>query len=150
MNENLKKLMTPEQLSKYLDIKIRTVYSYAQSGQIPGVKIGGQWRFRQDDIDQWIENKINPTGLDNSRPTNSQIFRVQVNLVKAFILEQLSLFHNLEIGLKITQLNERINNEFDLKEDSKITEIAIEELYKNKLIKYSKINKEKSIIKGEK
>ncbi len=63
MNENLKKLMTPEQLSKYLDIKIRTVYSYAQSGQIPGVKIGGQWRFRQDDIDQWIENKINPTRI---------------------------------------------------------------------------------------
>jgi excisionase family DNA binding protein len=32
-----------------------TVYKLARSGQIPSIKIAGQWRFKKNLIDKWID-----------------------------------------------------------------------------------------------
>lgn len=32
-----------------------TVYRMARKGVLPGFKIGGEWRFKKDLIDRWIE-----------------------------------------------------------------------------------------------
>lgn len=29
----------------------------AQTGQIPAFKVRGQWRFKHDDIEQWIDEQ---------------------------------------------------------------------------------------------
>lgn len=29
----------------------------AQTGQIPAFKVRGQWRFKHDDIDRWIDEQ---------------------------------------------------------------------------------------------
>ncbi len=55
MNE--KEIMTVKQVSEYLQIDEHTVYKLARSGQIPSVKIAGQWRFKKDIIDRWIGEK---------------------------------------------------------------------------------------------
>lgn len=34
-----------------------TVYKLARSGQIPSLKIAGQWRFKKDVIDKWISEE---------------------------------------------------------------------------------------------
>ena len=36
----------------YLHIKKWTLYRLAKKGRIPGVKIGGQWRFKKEILDQ--------------------------------------------------------------------------------------------------
>ena len=35
----------------------KTAYTMAQRGELPGFKVGGQWRFKRADIDRWIEEQ---------------------------------------------------------------------------------------------
>jgi excisionase family DNA binding protein len=55
--------MTLEELSAYLKIPKSTLYKLAQEGRLPGQKIGKQWRFGKQAIDQWL----NEGGLKNSQ-----------------------------------------------------------------------------------
>lgn len=48
-------LLTIEELADYLKMGVSTVYRLAQSGKIPGTKIGRQWRFRRITIDDWLD-----------------------------------------------------------------------------------------------
>ncbi|MBN1944776.1 MAG: helix-turn-helix domain-containing protein [Bradymonadales bacterium] len=38
-----------------LRIAERTAYMMVQRGDLPGFKVGGQWRFKHTDIEDWIE-----------------------------------------------------------------------------------------------
>ena len=40
-----------------LKVSEKTVYSMAQSGELPAFKVRGQWRFARADIDSWIEEQ---------------------------------------------------------------------------------------------
>ena len=40
-----------------LKVGEKTVYSMAQSGELPAFKVRGQWRFSRKDIDAWIEQQ---------------------------------------------------------------------------------------------
>jgi excisionase family DNA binding protein len=51
-------IMTVEQVAKYLKLKPQTVYKWAQEGQIPGTKLGKEWRFRRRILDEWIDTSI--------------------------------------------------------------------------------------------
>ena len=53
-------LMTIEDLAEYLKVTRRTIYEWLKTNKIPAVKLIGQWRFRKDKIDAWIENKSQP------------------------------------------------------------------------------------------
>jgi excisionase family DNA binding protein len=35
------------------------VYRLAQKGEIPAFKLGGTWRFRRSELDNWIAESIN-------------------------------------------------------------------------------------------
>ena len=50
-------LMTLEELAEYLRVKKRTVYDWVKKGKIPAIKTVGQWRFKKDSIDAWLESK---------------------------------------------------------------------------------------------
>ena len=50
-------LMTIEDLAVYLKVTRRTIYDWLKHNKIPAVKLIGQWRFRRDKIDAWIENR---------------------------------------------------------------------------------------------
>ncbi len=52
-----KEIMTVKQVSEYLQMDEHTVYKLARSGQIPSIKIAGQWRFKKDVIDKWISEQ---------------------------------------------------------------------------------------------
>ena len=53
-----KDIMTVEEVAKYLKVKAQTVYKWAQQGQIPGTKLGKEWRFRKRILDEWIDTSI--------------------------------------------------------------------------------------------
>ncbi|HPO91601.1 MAG TPA: helix-turn-helix domain-containing protein [Victivallales bacterium] len=57
MNESEKEIMTVKQVAEYLQMDEHTVYKLARSGQIPSIKIAGQWRFKKDVIDKWISEE---------------------------------------------------------------------------------------------
>jgi len=47
-------LMTVKEVAEYLKLNYMTVYKLAQKGRIPASKIGGNWRFKKDLLDEWI------------------------------------------------------------------------------------------------
>lgn len=48
-------VMTIREVAEYLKLTDKTAYRLAAGGTIPGFKVGGAWRFRKGDIDDWIE-----------------------------------------------------------------------------------------------
>jgi excisionase family DNA binding protein len=50
-------ILTLPEVAQLLKVAEKTVYSMAQKGQIPAFKVGGQWRFKRVDIDEWIEQR---------------------------------------------------------------------------------------------
>ena len=49
-------LITVQQLSQLLHVKASTIYAWAAQGKIPSLKLHGLLRFRQDEIDQWLDS----------------------------------------------------------------------------------------------
>jgi len=51
-----RELMTIDEIADYLRVKKRTVYGWLKQGKIPAIKTVGQWRFKRDKIDAWLDN----------------------------------------------------------------------------------------------
>ena len=50
-------LMTIEEVAEYLRVKKRTIYDWVKKGKIPAMKTVGQWRFKKEKIDAWLDGK---------------------------------------------------------------------------------------------
>ncbi|RKY33116.1 MAG: hypothetical protein DRP74_01005 [Candidatus Omnitrophota bacterium] len=48
------KVFTTQELAEYLKLNEKTIIKMAQSGHLPGVKIGNQWRFHLKAIDNFL------------------------------------------------------------------------------------------------
>jgi len=48
--------LTIKELARYLNVTERTIYNLLERGELPGFKVGANWRFRKEDIDKWIED----------------------------------------------------------------------------------------------
>ncbi len=51
--------LTVNEISNYLKLPEETVYKHARSGKIPAFKVGRYWRFKQEEIDQWVATNSN-------------------------------------------------------------------------------------------
>jgi len=49
--------MTIEDLADYLKVTRRTIYDWLKHNKIPALKLVGQWRFKKDKIDDWLEGQ---------------------------------------------------------------------------------------------
>ena len=50
-------ILTLKEVADYLKLAEKTAYRLAAEGKLPGFKVGGSWRFKQADIESWIEAK---------------------------------------------------------------------------------------------
>jgi excisionase family DNA binding protein len=50
-------ILTLKEVAVYLKLAEKTAYKLAAAGKLPGFKVGGSWRFKQTDIDRWIEEQ---------------------------------------------------------------------------------------------
>jgi PTS system nitrogen regulatory IIA component len=66
-------ILTIEEVAKYLRVSERTVYDWAQKGEIPSGKIGTVWRFRKSEIEQWVNNRLS----NHHMHTNYNAVRVE-------------------------------------------------------------------------
>lgn len=51
-------ILTIEEVAKYLRVSDRTVYDWAQKGEIPAGKIGTVWRFKKSEIENWVNARL--------------------------------------------------------------------------------------------
>ena len=56
-NMNFHELLTIDEVAQYLRVKRRTIYEWVKKGKIPAIKTVGQWRFKKDRIDAWLDGK---------------------------------------------------------------------------------------------
>ncbi|HEV3447044.1 MAG TPA: helix-turn-helix domain-containing protein [Gemmataceae bacterium] len=49
-------LLTTAAVARWLGISTRAVCLWAECKEIPAIKIGRQWRFRQDELRDWLQN----------------------------------------------------------------------------------------------
>ncbi len=52
-------IITVKELANYLKIAEKTAYRLVLDKKIPGFKVGGAWRLRKKEIDEWIEKQSN-------------------------------------------------------------------------------------------
>ena len=58
MSELPDEILTIDEVAVFLKAGKRTVYRLAATGEIPAFKLGGTWRFRRSELDQWIAASI--------------------------------------------------------------------------------------------
>jgi excisionase family DNA binding protein len=53
---NRESLLTTAAVAKWLGIAPRTVCLWAECREIPAIKVGRQWRFREGELWEWLRN----------------------------------------------------------------------------------------------
>jgi len=61
-DKNLPNLFTLQELMDYLHVSRWTVYRMIKNGALPGIKTGYRWRFRIEDVQKYIREKLNYFG----------------------------------------------------------------------------------------
>ena len=59
-------ILTIEEVAKYLRVSDRTVYDWAQKGEIPAGKIGTVWRFKKSEVENWVNAKLSSSSLSQN------------------------------------------------------------------------------------
>jgi PTS system nitrogen regulatory IIA component len=65
-----KDILTAEEVADYLRISERTVYQWAQKGEMPAGKLGATWRFKRSEVVKWIDDRL---GAGMSRTPTSEM-----------------------------------------------------------------------------
>jgi excisionase family DNA binding protein len=53
----LNRMLTAQELAAYLRVNRSTVYRLLKKGELPGFRIGSEWRFRIDEVDRWFRER---------------------------------------------------------------------------------------------
>lgn len=54
-------LLTVKEMASKLRLSSQTLYKMVRHGEIPGVKVGNQWRFDPVQVHTWLTDKNTPT-----------------------------------------------------------------------------------------
>jgi excisionase family DNA binding protein len=82
-------LLTTKQLMELLQVDRTTIYRMLNGGRLPGMRVGGQWRFPRQAIEKWLQEKNPPepadlkTHADDGHPTN----RAGVDVLPLYCLQ---------------------------------------------------------------
>lgn len=51
------KIMTVKEVSDYLHVHPSTIYRLLKRGELPAFRVGSDWRFNTESIDEWRERQ---------------------------------------------------------------------------------------------
>lgn len=54
-------LWTVEDVATFLRLEVETIRCMARRGELPAFKMGRVWRFQREQIQSWLQNKLNPS-----------------------------------------------------------------------------------------
>ena len=63
-------LLTTAAVAKWLGVSTRTVCLWAECEELPAIKVGRQWRFREGELWSWLESP-RAAKVKNCPATNS-------------------------------------------------------------------------------
>ncbi|MBQ5470503.1 MAG: PTS sugar transporter subunit IIA [Treponema sp.] len=66
-------ILTIEEVAKYLRVSDRTVYDWAQKGEIPAGKIGTVWRFKKSEVEKWVNERLSSSSASKNTDTVIQV-----------------------------------------------------------------------------
>lgn len=69
MSGQADEILTIGEVAVYLKTSKRTVYRVAVSCKLPAFKLGGTWRFRRGEPNQWIACRIGKAIVDDDEGT---------------------------------------------------------------------------------
>ncbi|MGV2067027.1 SNF2-related protein [Agrobacterium sp. 22-226-1] len=99
----LENILTIREVADLLKINEKTVYKLAADAKIPGVKVGGSWRFDRATITRWIEKGAAPAN-EGPRPETEPETRSQgrATLASAYYSPQQAAFFAHRLTLEGT------------------------------------------------
>lgn len=62
-------IMTASELAEYLRLNEVTIYRLAQDGKLPGLKVGRQWRFKKEVIDDLLRTGVDMDAAESEQAT---------------------------------------------------------------------------------
>jgi len=68
-------LLTTAAVARWLGISTRAVCLWAECKEIPAIKVGRQWRFRQDELRDWLQNVRDGKVRKERKDTSHKIFQ---------------------------------------------------------------------------
>jgi len=90
-------ILTLDEVALYLRVSERTIYDWANKGSIPCGKLGTTWRFKREDVEKWVDEKLSGN-VQSEMPENvtiqdvltpDRILKIDTDS-KAFMLEALA------------------------------------------------------------
>lgn len=57
-------LLTAEEAANYLRLHVKSLYRLAREGKIPARKVGGQWRFHSESLNNWLKISRSDTSVN--------------------------------------------------------------------------------------
>jgi len=61
-----------EEIAAYLGVKRDTIYKWIDRRKMPAHKVGRLWKFRKEEIDQWIHSGGANTSLPESETSETR------------------------------------------------------------------------------
>lgn len=55
-------MLDAKEMQVLLEVDRSTIYRMAEAGRLPAIKVGRQWRFPRDQVEQWLGNQAGPPG----------------------------------------------------------------------------------------
>ena len=71
--------MTTAQVAQFLAVSQRTIRVWAESGELPGIKAGRQWRFRREVVHNWLKSREQKTQQKSSANFQSFTEKLGIN-----------------------------------------------------------------------
>lgn len=78
--------LTAKEAAEYLKLAERTLVRLAHEGKIPGVKIGGQWRFRRALLDEYLDTLASESVATSGRAPTQVI---DAHMAEIFTVDQI-------------------------------------------------------------
>ncbi|MFH1093446.1 MAG: PTS sugar transporter subunit IIA [Candidatus Omnitrophota bacterium] len=128
-------IMTTKELAEYLKLNEKTIIKMAQHKDIPGVKVGNQWRFHRSVIDAYLkqleigstEQKVSRVNRDTSNVFLSRLIDTQaIDLAAELTHKDAALSRLVELAYKakITTTPDKLLEELKKREEMLSTAVG--------------------------
>lgn len=67
-------MMTAKEVQEMLQVDRSTIYRMAESGRLPAIKVGKQWRFPTQQVESWMQLQIDVGSPQTTRTNGPQVF----------------------------------------------------------------------------
>lgn len=98
-------LLTTKELQAILNVDRTTIYRMAESGRVPAVKVGGQWRFPRQQIEGWLRSGAAAPGLPAAQAAPPEVRVTDIFPVECVQLIQDSFADALGVMIVATDLD---------------------------------------------